>query len=230
MTSEATRTCASFKHSLNSEQLVTCSEEAADLDALKTDLRAQHQPANDTEEILVNEMAEQFWRMRRARRLEASLFDGGNFALTQLAAVQRMMTSAERGFHKALTALRQLQKDEPAGLTQAKTQEKQHGFVSQNEEVVKRVENQVENPPAGHRPALLPVAAHLGFVSQSEPNHEQNRDSEGAAAGFVPQSAASVGVAPSECPPDVDPMEWSRFWDSVNLIRSRQCQRPTSDS
>src|SRR5581483_7473820 len=62
-----------FKHGLYSQQLVLPGEDAAALDALKADLRAEHQPTNKTEEILVNELAEQYWRLRRARRLEADL-------------------------------------------------------------------------------------------------------------------------------------------------------------
>jgi hypothetical protein len=57
----------SFKHGLYSKQLVVGAEEAAELDALKAKLRAEHQPINETEEILVNELAEQFWRLRRSR-------------------------------------------------------------------------------------------------------------------------------------------------------------------
>jgi len=101
----------SFKHGLYSKQLVVGAEEAAALDALKADLRTEHQPVNETEEILVNELGEQFWRLRRARRLETSLLDSETTVLTYLTAVQRIMSSAERGFYKALTALRRLQKD-----------------------------------------------------------------------------------------------------------------------
>src|SRR5579885_817272 len=101
----------SFKHGLYSKQLVLPGEDPAALDALKADLRAEHQPANETEEILVNELAEQYWRLRRARRLEAELLSSDDIVLSRLAAVQRMMSSAERGFHKALSTLRQLQKD-----------------------------------------------------------------------------------------------------------------------
>jgi hypothetical protein len=90
---------------------------------LKADLRAEHQPANTTEEILVNEMAEQFWRIRRARRYEAMVLDNENVVLAQLTAVQRMMTAAERGFHKALITLRQMQKE--------------RGFVPQNVESIR---------------------------------------------------------------------------------------------
>jgi hypothetical protein len=118
----------SFKHGLYSQQLVTSAEDAGELDALKADLRAEHQPINQTEEILVNEMAEQFWRIRRARRYEAQLLDGDTLVFSHLAAVQRMMSSAERGFHKALATLRQLQKE---AKTQAKDQTTatQPGFV-----------------------------------------------------------------------------------------------------
>ena len=61
----------SFKHGLYSKQLVMQGENPAELDALKADLRAEHQPANTTEEILVNEIAEHYWRIRRFRRMEA---------------------------------------------------------------------------------------------------------------------------------------------------------------
>jgi hypothetical protein len=101
----------SFKHGLYSKQLVTSDEEASALDSLKADLRNEHQPINETEEILVNEMAEQFWRIRRARAFEATVLDNGNIILAHLTAAQRMMTSAERGFHKALATLRQFQKE-----------------------------------------------------------------------------------------------------------------------
>jgi hypothetical protein len=123
----------SFKHGLYSKQLVTSAEEAAALDALKADLRAEHQPVNETEEILVNELAEQFWRLRRARAMETSLFDSDEVLLPHLTAVQRMMSSAERGFHKALTALRQLQKERGfVPQKQNRDCEGAVGFVSQN--------------------------------------------------------------------------------------------------
>ncbi|HEX4168605.1 MAG TPA: hypothetical protein VHZ55_24345, partial [Bryobacteraceae bacterium] len=78
-------------------------------------LRAEHQPANTTEEILVDELAQQFWRLRRFRSLEATLWQPENLADSLddklLPLVQRAMSSAERGFHKSLHSLRQLQKD-----------------------------------------------------------------------------------------------------------------------
>jgi len=127
------------QYSLPSEKLALSSESPDALDTLKAKLRTEHQPANETEEILVNEMAEQFWRLRRARVLETSLLDSDQVLIPHLTAIQRMMTSPERGFHKALNVLRQLQKD--------------RGFVPQKQESGSRSE----------------FASALGFVSQSEP-------------------------------------------------------------
>ncbi len=107
----------SFKHGLYSKALIYPGENPAELDAIKADLRADHQPANTTEEILVNEMAEHFWRVRRWREREARLMTveatpAGVVAFTEmLPLIQRLMSAAERGFHKSLATLRQLQKD-----------------------------------------------------------------------------------------------------------------------
>ncbi len=104
----------SFQHGLYSKQLVLPDEDPAEFDHLRATLRDEHQPANTVEEILVDELAQHFWRMRRFRELEArslqpenldSWCNNGLFAL-----IQRSMASAERSFHKSLTALRGLQK------------------------------------------------------------------------------------------------------------------------
>jgi hypothetical protein len=100
----------SFKHGLYSKQLIIRGENPAELDALKADLRSEHQPINTTEDILVNEMAEQYWRIKRGRRIEANLFSGEDLVIAHMTAVQRLMSSAERGFHKALKTLQELQR------------------------------------------------------------------------------------------------------------------------
>ena len=95
----------SFKHGLYSIQLILPGEDPAEFDRLRADLRSEHQPVNTTEDILVNELAEHFWRLRRTRELEArawqpenldAWFDNGLMAL-----IQRTMASAERSFHKS---------------------------------------------------------------------------------------------------------------------------------
>jgi len=136
-----------FKHGLYSKELVVPGiEDPAELEALKADLRRDHQPANATEEILVNEMAEQVWRIRRYRRYETKLIscddENGMFAiLKMMPVIQRFMTAAERGFHKALTALRQLQKD--------------RGFVPQNAETAQNKEETRATAAPGFVPQNL---------------------------------------------------------------------------
>ncbi len=61
----------SFKHGLYSQDLIIQGEDPAEFDHLRATLRDEHQPANTTEEILVDELAQHFWRMRRFRELEA---------------------------------------------------------------------------------------------------------------------------------------------------------------
>ena len=120
----------SFKHGLYSQQLVIEGEDPAQFDQLRATLRAEHQPLNSTEEILVDELAQHFWRMRRFRALEARAWSPENLdAWCQnglLALIQRSMSSAERAFHKALATLQKLQKDRPAnqsGFVPAKSHE-----------------------------------------------------------------------------------------------------------
>jgi hypothetical protein len=96
------------KHGLYSKQLVAPGEDPADLDALRASLFAEHQPQTETEALLITEMADSYWRLCRARRLEAALLTQD--ALTHLSAAQRMMTSAERAFYKALKTLTELRK------------------------------------------------------------------------------------------------------------------------
>ena len=105
----------SFKHGLYAEQLVIPGEDPTELDTLRASLRAEHQPANTTEEILVNEIAEQFWRVRRMRKFESYAMEPENFENWSgrglLALVMRQMASAERSMHKAIATLRRLQLD-----------------------------------------------------------------------------------------------------------------------
>jgi hypothetical protein len=140
-----------FQHGLYAKQLVLPGEDPAALDALRQDLRREHQPANTTEEILVNELAEHYWRLRRMRKMEARILGTGTLdelerGLRLLPIIQRTMASAERGFHKALAALRQLQKD--------------HGFVPQTQELP--IQSVSQKPLAAAHPEQTP-----GFVSQT---------------------------------------------------------------
>jgi hypothetical protein len=157
----------SFQHGLYAKQLVLPGEDPAELDALRQDLRREHQPANTTEAILVNELAEHYWRLRRMRKLEARIMGTGTLdelerGLRLLPLIQRTMASAERGFHKALVALRQLQKGRLAQAAPATRhpQPEPPGFVPEKHEVP--LESVSQKPTEAAAPQ-----ENYGFVSQS---------------------------------------------------------------
>jgi hypothetical protein len=167
-------------------------------------------------------MAEQFWRLRRARVLETSLLDSDQVLIPHLAAIQRMMSSAERGFHKALSVLRQLQED--------------RGFVPANSHPAEQAEPQPSRD----------CQAAVGFVSQCDQNPDcQERvkpPAEGceliAGGGFVPQKqesgsvpansiseprpkeAVAAGFVPPPCPQDedIDPADWARAFEARHRV------------
>jgi hypothetical protein len=215
------------QYSLPSGKLALSSESPDALDALKVKLRAEQQPANETEEILVNEMAEQFWRLRRARVIETSLLNSDQVLIPHLTAIQRMMSSAERGFYKALNVLRQLQKD--------------RGFVPANSHPAEQTEPQ----PSREREGAVKLTAErceltapAGFVppnSISEPAEPQpTRDlacqstSALAREGAVKLTAercelsAHSGFVPPPCPADedIDPADWARAFATRNKVHA----------
>ena len=100
-----------FRHGLYSKQLVTPDECAAELDELRATLRREHAPASTTEEILVDDLAQHFWRLRRFREMEARVWqpDSNLFTPATLALLARHLASAERSFFRTLAALTKLQ-------------------------------------------------------------------------------------------------------------------------
>lgn len=63
-----------FRHSHASKHLCIPGEDPGKLDALRAELRAEHQPATVTEELLVDEIAQHFWNMKRYRSFQSSMF------------------------------------------------------------------------------------------------------------------------------------------------------------
>ncbi len=157
-----------FKHGLYSKQLILPGEDPAELDALRSDLRREHQPATTTEDILVNELAEHYWRLRRMRKLEARAMGAGSFdelqkGLAILPIIQRTMASAERGFHKALKTLTDLQRQRgfvPQIAAQPESTEPlaapQAGFVPQT---TSETQPEIAAAPLSHRESHYPNAA-----------------------------------------------------------------------
>lgn len=117
----------SLKHGLASGTLIIPGENPADFEALLQDLLHDHQPANTTEGLLVQEMAQSYWLTQRALRLQSECFSAEGIDEKRLALFLRYQTTHERAFHKALNVLIRLQKERRrAEHTSAR------GFVSQH--------------------------------------------------------------------------------------------------
>lgn len=135
-----------LSHGLTSAKLVLPGENEADFHSLLSGLVEEHAPATITEEILVREMAEQYWRLQRARSQEYKLLadpeqmlertvgnvaDAAHVWSQQLAVAQRYCTRFERGFHRCLTTLRKLQKEREGKEAEQGKSEKKEGTAVQ---------------------------------------------------------------------------------------------------
>lgn len=133
----------STKHGLAGGVLLIPGEDPAALAALQTALLDEYQPANSTEHILVEEMAQSHWLTQRALRLQNECFSSEGVDAKRLTLFLRYQATHQRAFHRALKTLLALQK------SRRKTAV---GFVSQP--ILKTAE-----PDAIARPVT-------GFVSQ----------------------------------------------------------------
>lgn len=125
------------RHGLSGKQVVVQGEDPAAFEALRRGLFDSYKPANTAEEILVEEIAQNYWRLRRARIIEAENFriSGGGAdpviafgcGATHFDSVRRYMTTIERAYHRAIQQLEKTQ-----AIRARKPAETPHGFVSQN--------------------------------------------------------------------------------------------------
>jgi hypothetical protein len=167
-----------FKHGIYSKFACIPGEDPEKLDALREDLRTEHQPASLTEEMLVDELAHQYWRIKRYRYLESHMWttpgrdaQGDLCADAQrvvwmidhgLAALyHRVLNSADRSFYKTLKTLQETKKA--------------RGFVPKS---------QVARPVA--------AAAASGFVPQNPENVEPNL------LEIFTRAKAELGLSPSQ--------------------------------
>ena len=127
-----------FSHGLTAARLVLPWENQDEFDSLLNQLVAEHRPVTATEGILVREIAEQYWRLQRARNHEHTLLSKANDFLEegpnqvasleawdkQVKLIQRYATRHERAFHKCLGTLRTLQKERRAAEAEAAAEAK----------------------------------------------------------------------------------------------------------
>lgn len=181
----------STKHGLASGTLIIPGEDPAQFESLLGTLLQEHQPATETETLLIEQMAQSHWLAQRALRLQNDCFTfsvrgaaetpavlrGSPDAVDQkqLALYLRYFTTHNRAFHKALADLHKLQKERRKAET---------GFVSQK--------------PA--RPSAQP-----GFVSQTSPQPApdeefllQNCSPSEPQIGFVSQTEAFSRAEPAQ--------------------------------
>ncbi len=115
-----------IRHGLSSDKfLILDWENLEDFAVLLVNLRAEHQPATQTEALLVERMAQHFWLSQRALRLQDMCLDR-DLPLCeepkQMALYMRYGVTHDRAFHKCLTELLKLR---------AAQRKEEAGFVSQ---------------------------------------------------------------------------------------------------
>ena len=138
----------SLKHGLASGRLIIPGEDRADFDALLTDLVAEHAPATPTEEMLVQQMAQSWWLMHRALRIQNQAFLETCCDMKKLALFLRYQTTYERAFYRALNSLKKLQKDRLAS-TRDFVSQKCVGATHASPEFVSQKPNTAPKPVRG---------------------------------------------------------------------------------
>ena len=117
----------SLKHGLASGTLLIPGEDRAAFEALRDALLEEHQPATQTEELLVQEMAQSYWLTQRAIRFQNECFTPDGVDPKQLSLFLRYQTTHDRAFYKALNTLLRLKQSRAREQSVEKL-----GFVSQN--------------------------------------------------------------------------------------------------
>ena len=133
------------RHGLTGTQIVMPGENAAAYEELRQGLHHSHNPANEAEHILVDQIAANAWRLMRAQRVEtaflARLAEGSEdpdaaIALAflekpkEVARIHRYVSAAQNAYYKAISQLSRLQKER--AVIEAAEPEHDHaiGFVS----------------------------------------------------------------------------------------------------
>ncbi len=116
----------SIKHGLSTGTLLIPGEDQTEFEALRDALRREHRPADATEQLLVDGIAQSHWLLQRALRFQNECFTVDGVDEKRLALFIRYGATHERAFHKALSTLLRLQKERRKAQPTSN-----HGFVSQ---------------------------------------------------------------------------------------------------
>ncbi len=100
-----------FRHGFTGEFTVLPTEDQEEFDTLLAGLRADHQPQNTTETLLVEKMARHHWLVERALRLQELTLSSElpmRDMERQFSLYLRYQTTHDRAFHKCLDQLLKL--------------------------------------------------------------------------------------------------------------------------
>lgn len=148
-TTEAGKQASSLnatRHGLTGSQIVMPGEDAAEYEQLRRGLRETHNPANDAERLLVDQIVANAWRLMRAQRVETAFLaklaeesDNPIAAIAtaflerhkDIARMQRYVTAANNAYYKAISELSKLQKERAAACEEEEPNDwPSIGFVS----------------------------------------------------------------------------------------------------
>jgi hypothetical protein len=151
------------KHGMTSKLIVIPGEDPEAFESLKADLENSHQPANLQEQFLVQQIAENLWRLLRARGIETATFQANMASTTPTPHIpgachmrtpashtdaaarafnenaktfdnlRRYETAIERAYYRAIDHLCKLQKERRAN-EEKQTPKPEIGIVSQKPE------------------------------------------------------------------------------------------------
>ena len=133
---KAASSANSLRHGLTSTKVVLPHESAEEYETLRQQLVEDYQPANTIEAMFAENIAQNWWRLQRARRYEVILHVKADIdALDRLA---RYMNGIERAWSKSVAQLEKIQADRRKREEQAppaeSTTSEEIGFVSQTSE------------------------------------------------------------------------------------------------
>jgi hypothetical protein len=97
-----------FKHGFRAKFQMCGSEDPNEYRALLNALLEEHKPQTSTEQLLVENIAEHYWLVRRARNLQFLALETDVQVIQRVTLWQRYETQHDRAFHKCLAELRKI--------------------------------------------------------------------------------------------------------------------------
>lgn len=98
-----------LKHGLLSDKVLVKGESRAELEELRTRLINDFKPKTEIERLLVDRVASNFWRLRRAMSKDEDILSICETFSIKSETLMRYETMLEKGIYKVLRELRQIQ-------------------------------------------------------------------------------------------------------------------------